>query len=238
MNDAIAIMSNNVFNNDHIRIKENEGGLELNKSVVYDCNDDCTRINKEEDGEGEGEEDGEGEGEEDGEGEGEGENTSTNIYRYKFTQEIMDELHNFSKIHQYDDRTQFKEAWQLWTIEFDETIRVEIQRLSYNGYEGDILDKMFKSARYYFRKKSSIKPEVKERREYISFQKPILTLMDQHINLTKLKPADGFTDFCNANVEALKKEIAYLVGHNITDSKQIQAKFKKTYKNRYFLLNK
>ena len=240
MNDAITIMSNNVFNNDHIRIKENEGGNELNKSVVYDCNDDCTRINKEEDGEGEGEEDGEGEGEEDGEGEGEGEgeNTSTNIYRYKFTQEIMDELHNFSKIHQYDDRTQFKEAWQLWTIEFDETIRVEIQRLSYNGYEGDILDKMFKSARYYFRKKSSIKPEVKERREYISFQKPILTLMDQHINLTKLKPADGFTDFCNANVEALKKEIAYLVGHNITDSKQIQAKFKKTYKNRYFLLNK
>ena len=234
MNDAIAIMSNNVFNNDHIRIKENEGGLELNKSVVYDCNDDCTRINKEEDGEGEGE--GEEDGE--GEGEGEGENTSTNIYRYKFTQEIMDELHNFSKIHQYDDRVQFKEAWQLWTVEFDEIIRVEIQRLSHNGYKGDILDKMFKSARYYFRKKSSVKPEVKERREYISFQKDILTLMDDHINLTKLKPADGFTDFCNANVEALKKEIAYLVGHNITDSKQIQAKFKKTYKNRYFLLNK
>ena len=226
----VAIMSNNVFNNDHIRIKENEGGLELNKSVVYDCNDDCTRINKEEDGEGEGEED--------GEGEGEGENTSTNIYRYKFTQEIMDELHNFSKIHQYDDRTQFKEAWQLWTIEFDETIRVEIQRLSYNGYEGDILDKMFKSARYYFRKKSSVKPDVNERREYVSFQKDILILMDQHINLTKLKPADGFTDFCNTNMEALKKEIAYLVEHNIKDSKQIQAKFKKTYKNRYFLMNK
>ncbi len=62
--------------------------------------------------------------------------------------------------------------------------------------------------------------------------------MDQHINLTKLKPADGFTDFCNANMESLKKEIAYLVEHNIKDSKQIQAKFKKTYKNRYFLLNK
>ena len=221
----VANMSNNVFNNDHIRIKENERGNELNKSVIYDCNDDCTRINKD------GGKDEEGEGEEEG-------YNSTNIYRYKFTQDIMDKLHNFSKIHQYDDRTQFKEAWQLWTVEFDETIRVEIQRLSHNGYKGDILDKMFKSARYYFRKKSSVKPEVKERREYVSFQKDILTLMDEHIKLTKLKPADGFTDFCNANVEALKKEIAYLVGHNITDSKQIQAKFKKTYKNRYFLLNK
>ena len=231
MND-VANMSNNVFNNDHIRIEENEGGLDFNKSNILYCNDDCTRINNED--VEDVEEDVEGEEEE----EEEEENTSTNIYRYKFTQEIMDELHNFSKIHQFDDRVQFKEAWQLWTVEFDETIRVEIQRLSHNGYEGDILDKMFKSARYYFRKKSSVKPEVKERREYVSFQKDILILMDQHINLTKLKPANGFTDFCNANMEALKKEIAYLVEHNIKDSKQIQAKFKKTYKNRYFLMNK
>jgi len=233
MND-IANMSNNVFNNDHIRIEENEGGLDFNKSCVHDCNDDCTRINNE-DVEGE---DVEGEDVEGEDVEGEEVQNYTNIYRYKFTQEIMDELHNFSKIHQFDDRVQFKEAWQLWTVEFDETIRVEIQRLSHNGYEGDILDKMFKSARYYFRKKSSVKPEVKERREYVSFQKDILILMDQHINSTKLKPANGFTDFCNTNMEALKKEIAYLVEHNIKDSKQIQAKFKKTYKNRYFLLNK
>ena len=231
MND-VAIMSNNLFNNDHNRTEKNERGNELNKSNILYCNDDCTRINNED--VEDVEEDVEGEEEE----EEEEENTSTNIYRYKFTQEIMDELHNFSKIHQFDDRVQFKEAWQLWTVEFDETIRVEIQRLSHNGYEGDILDKMFKSARYYFRKKSSVKPEVKERREYVSFQKDILILMDQHINSTKLKPANGFTDFCNANMEALKKEIAYLVEHNIKDSKQIQAKFKKTYKNRYFLMNK
>ena len=236
MND-VAIMSNNVFNNDDIRTEGNERGNELNKSNILYCNDDCTRINKDKDVEGEDVEGEDGEGE-DVEGEEEDKDTSTNIYRYKFTQEIMDELHNFSKIHQYDDRVQFKEAWQLWTVEFDETIRVEIQRLSHNGYEGDILDKMFKSARYYFRKKSSVKPEVKERREYVSFQKDILTLMDDHINLTKLKPADGFTDFCNANMEALKKEITYLVEHNIKDAKQIQAKFKKTYKNRYFLMNK
>jgi hypothetical protein len=237
MND-VAIMSNNVFNNDYIRIEGNEEGLDFNKSNILYCNDDCTRITCEEDKDVEGEDVEEEEEEEDKDLEGERENTSANIYRYKFTQEIMDELHNFSKVHQFDDRVQFKEAWQLWTVEFDETIRVEVQRLSHNGYEGDIVDKMFKSARYYFRKKSSVKPEVKERREYVSFQKDILILMDQHINSTKLKPADGFTDFCNTNMEALKKEIAYLLEHNIKDSKQIQAKFKKTYKNRYFLMNK
>ena len=160
------------------------------------------------------------------------------IYRFKFTEEFMVYLYNFSKIHQYDDRKDFKEAWTVWTEENDDIIDGEMRRLLNLGYEGDVLDKMFKSARYYFKKKPTIKVQAKERREYISFQKDILNLMDQHIKTTKLKPANGFADFCNANMEALKKEIAYLVDHNITDSKMIQAKFKKTYKNRCFLLNK
>ena len=145
----------------------------------------------------------------------------------------------------YEYRNEFKSSicdssndCNIWTTEFEEAIRLEVQRLSYNGYEGDIIDKMFKSARYYFRKKSSIKSEAKERREYVSFQKEILNLMDLHIKTTKLKPANGFADFCHLNMESLKKEVAYLIEHNIKDSKMIQIKFKKTYKNRYFLLNK
>ena len=46
MND-VAIMSNNLFNNDYNRIEENERGNELNKSNILYCNDDCTRINNE-----------------------------------------------------------------------------------------------------------------------------------------------------------------------------------------------
>ena len=223
MNDAVT-MSTSVFINDYIRTDKCEDRNEY-KSNIHDCNDDCNRINEEKEEDKEEDKDEEKEEEKD-------------IYRYKFTQDVMDELHNFAKIHQYDDRVQFKEAWQLWTKEFEEMIRLEIGRLSNTGYNGDILDKMFKSARYYFRKKPTIKVQVKDRREYISFQKGILTLMDEHIKETRLKPATGFADFCNLNMEPLKKEIAYLVEHNITDSKIIQTKFKKTYKNRYFLLNK
>jgi hypothetical protein len=36
------------------------------------------------------------------------------IYRFKFTEEFMEYLHNFSKIHQYDERKDFKEAWNIW----------------------------------------------------------------------------------------------------------------------------
>lgn len=75
------------------------------------------------------------------------------IYRFKFTENFMTELYKFSKIHQYDDRKDFKEAWKIWTEENDDIIELEMCRMLRLGYNGDVLDKMFKSARYYFRKK-------------------------------------------------------------------------------------
>jgi hypothetical protein len=160
------------------------------------------------------------------------------IYRYKFTQEFMDELYKFSKIHQYDDRNSFKEAWEEWTEHESELLENERERLERLGYTGDILNKMFKSARYYFRKKSSVKPEPKERRKYIGVQKELLDSMDSHIikSITNAdyKPADGFNDFCLNHVNDLKTEISRLLENNF-DSNEIMKKIKKTYKNRYFM---
>jgi len=166
---------------------------------------------------------------------------NTNIYRYKFTQEFMDELHKFSKIHQYDDRKSFKEAWDNWLEENDELVQDEVERLTNLNYEGDILDKMFKSARYYFKKKATSKPEPKNRRQYLSVQKDLLDAMDEHIMKNKsepdYKPSDGFSDFCNTHIDLLKEEVVRLVvEHQINDVNLIKDKIKKTYKNRYFIL--
>jgi hypothetical protein len=166
-----------------------------------------------------------------------------NIYRFKFTQSFMDELSQFSKVHQYDDRHIFKEAWKKWSEEDQtELIDEEIQRLSMLGYEGDILDKMFKSARYYFKNKSSIKNDAKERRTYVNISKEILDLMDLHIKSNmkadKNKPSDGFTMFCNMYKDELNKEVGILIQKNFTDATMISTKFKKTYKNRYFNITK
>ena len=164
-----------------------------------------------------------------------------NIYRYKFTQEFMDALLQFSKIHQYDDRKVFKDAWNIWVEENSDLVQNEVQRLTGLNYEGDILDKMFKSARYYFRKKSSTKPEPKDRRQYLSVQKELLDAMDQHIteNIKQddYKPSEGFVDFCEKYVELLKDEVMQLVtNYGVTDFMLIQEKIKKTYKNRYFMV--
>ena len=163
----------------------------------------------------------------------------TNIYRYKFTQSFMDELYQFSKIHQYDDRKSFKEAWLLWVETNLDMINTEISRLTDLKYDGDIVDKMFKSARYYFRKKSTKKTEPCIRRNYVSVQKELLDEMDGHIAANIIndnyKPSDGFSGFCNDNLDALKKGIAHLMDQGMKDSHEIRDKIKKTYKNRYFI---
>ena len=162
------------------------------------------------------------------------------IYRFKFTQEFMDELYKFSKIHQYDQRKDFKEAWKVWTEDNIEIIEEEIKRLSILGYDGDVLDKMFKSARYYFRKKSTEKKEPRQRRQYISVPRELLDSMDQHIEENiyndDYQPKTGFILFCKTNEKLLKSAITKIFEQGISDSSLIEDKIKKTYKNRYFML--
>ena len=167
-------------------------------------------------------------------------NMSVGIYRYKFTNHFTDELYKFSKIHQYDHRKDFKEAWETWIDENSELIDSEIRRLVELGYDGDILDKMFKSARYYFRKKSTEKKAPVKRRLYVGSQKELLEAMDQHIKSSILsgefKPSDGFDEFCQKNVEILKEQVNQFIRAGISDSNEIKTKIKKTYKNRCFLI--
>ena len=163
-----------------------------------------------------------------------------NIFRYKFCEDFTKPLYQFSKIHQYDHRKDFKEAWNIWIEENEDLVNKEVRRLTELDYKGDILDKMFKSARYYFRKKSTEKKEPKKRRVYVGIQSELLSAMDKHINANKkndnYKPSTGFDEFCKEYIEILKVEVTSLCKSGITDSEEIKNKIKKTYKNRYFML--
>ena len=163
-----------------------------------------------------------------------------NIYRYKFTEDFMQDLFTFAKVHQFDHRKDFKEAWVAWIDTNENTVNEEVLRLTRLGYDSDILDKMFKSARYYFRKKSTEKKAPEPRRDYVSVRKELLEAIDAHINKSisgaNYKPSDGFDNFCNNNLELIRDEISHLTKSGLTDSDEIKQKIKKTYKNRYFLV--
>lgn len=162
------------------------------------------------------------------------------IFRFQFTEEFMEDLNKFAKIHQYDHRKDFKEAWNIWLEENEDLVQEETDRLNNLGYDGDILDKMFKSARYYFRKKSPVKAEPKQRRQYISVSHELLEAMDAHIRsnigLADYQPKTGFIDFYEANKCLVVQTFRSFFEQNIKDGEFIQAKLKKTYKNRYFML--
>jgi hypothetical protein len=162
------------------------------------------------------------------------------IYRYNFSDEFMNELYKFSKIHQYDHRKDFKDAWEIWLNENADIILKETIRLTDLSYDGDIINKMFTSARYYFRKKGTEKKAPQTRCTYIGIQKELLDAMDNHIKVNIhedwYKPSDGFIKFCKDNTELLQKEIEILIKHSIVDCDEIKKKIKKTYKNRYFMM--
>lgn len=182
-------------------------------------------------------------------------------FRFKFSHEFTEEMSHFAKIHQFDDRIAFKEAWKVWTEEIYITSLINAERkvLSVQGYEGDVLDKMFKSARYYYRKKKPEPNEAIPRKEYIGVSSKILECMDSYIKTqflentvktkdniikTTISPANAYTDFNTIHKLQIEEEIEkihiYQEEHQQCklDAKEIAIKFKKTFKNRYFIQSK
>lgn len=159
------------------------------------------------------------------------------IYRYKLSEKIVDALHYFSKVHKYDDRKDFKAAWLKWVEENAELVKSETDRLNELNYDGDILDKMFISARYYFRKKTSEKKEPQKRRSYVGVNSGLIEVMDKHISENIVyKPSIGFDKFCTEYVDLLQKEVTSLYKNGMLESEEIRSKIKKTYKNRHYMI--
>ena len=160
------------------------------------------------------------------------------IFRYKFSDDFIGELFKFSKIHQYDHRADFKEAWKIWLDDNQDMVTTESRRMTNSGYGGDVMDKMFKSARYYYRKKSTETKEPVARRKYMGVQKSVLDAIDEHIKSTDYKPSTGFDAFCDLNRKLVEDEIIKLNADedNLETLDDVRKKIKKTYKNRYFLI--
>jgi len=133
-------------------------------------------------------------------------------YRFEFSKLFINELSRFSKVHQYDERHTYKKEWSTWKSDagIAEIMEMEKRRLEENGYIGNIEDKMFKSGRYYFRKKTATTPttviekddetptatptasdpqtpktpsasSAKIRKPYITMSKQCIRMMDAHI---------------------------------------------------------
>ena len=162
--------------------------------------------------------------------------TESQIFRFKFSDEFIGQLTPFAKLHQHSDRNTYKEEWKRWVENNDEIILNETNRLTELGYNGDITDKMYKSGRYYFRNKKEQQP--RKRRQYVSIEHEVIEIMDTHINSNlDTKPSVSYGHFSESYSTQLDEEMTRLLDEGLTRD-TIKDKFKKTFKNRYFLLTK
>ena len=157
------------------------------------------------------------------------------IYRYKFSPEFTNHLLTFINIHRFDSVPIFKDEWNKWRAENGELIQRENIRLVKLGYTGDIADKMYKSARYYYKNKPLGDKSAKKRRKYIRLSGDILSLMDEHIGGNREKPSISYKMFIEGNGGKMKLLTADLIEKGLKKD-DIEIKIKKTFKNRYFRL--
>ena len=175
--------------------------------------------------------------------------------RYKFTNEITDMLSDFAKLHQYDERKDYKEAWNNWIKEEEVCKKLEDEksRLIKLGMNEDVMSRLYKSSRYYYRKKIN-NPNVvpKERKKYEGFPTEVLRKMDaqiiREINgnidmtendkiISRFTPADSFELYLKENPESVNNLLCKT--SESAEARRIETtaavnRLKKTYKNRFY----
>jgi len=167
---------------------------------------------------------------------------SKQTFRHTFSKPFMQVLGEFSKKHHEEDRKTFKQSWEEWIGQSDIELLLndEIKSLRNSGFEGDVLDKMFKSTRYYFLKKvGSEKDSVKkERKTYVALNKLVLEHMDLHIKEhLDARPEDAYNNYCNQYTEQIKGEIQEMADETGDSIDDVYKKYKKTYKNRFYVMS-
>jgi hypothetical protein len=141
----------------------------------------------------------------------------------------------------YEDlpNKEFKEKWKELSTDKKEVFDKEKRRLMNLGYTDDIDNKIYKSCRYYYRKKEPI--EKKKRRPYTSCSSEFLTTTDEFIKSNSridqdMKPSDIYETFQSVHKNLIEQEMSLL--STFLNKEDSINKIKKTFKNRCFILIK
>ena len=181
-------------------------------------------------------------------------------YRFDFTEKVKLMLADFANMNKNTTRKEFTEAWSAWLSH--ETIKnllcSERIRMESEGFEGDVLDKMFKSARYYHKKRdTNINPQERSNpgiKCKNRFSRGFLSEMDEYIqmqlmdinNVVKnngkmmntLSQAEAYNIYCNGNRDQILSEFMLIKNQRGELTMDMVEKLKKTYKNRFYSARK
>ena len=165
-------------------------------------------------------------------------------HHFNYSDDFAEKLANFATTHLDDRNKEFKAAWKKWTESNAAMIQREVVTMKTAGYQGSVEEKMYFSARYYYRKKAireQTDAETQEdklsRKKYECIDKNVLIQMNEHIVsqicsatncdvvnggvISRMTPSKAFSNYCE------KFDISCQ-----------DANMKKNYKNLYWRISK
>ena len=165
------------------------------------------------------------------------------LHHFNYSDDFANRLATFAKAHLEDNSKVFKKEWQTWKDVNTALIQQEIAKMQSDGFQGSVEDKMYFSARYYYRKKAirdneNTESQIEEpeptlpRKKYELFDKTELSQMNVHIlsqiynamndgGIDQLTPSKSFANYCEQYADSAECE-----------------RTKKTYKNLYWRISK
>ena len=173
-------------------------------------------------------------------------------FRYDFTEEVGNILKDFSDKHESESGKEFQKSWNIWIVtdEIESILKEECNRLLNDGYKDDVWDKMYKSARYYYKKKTKKEKIIKDKIKHTNrFSTIFLKTMDdaikqqlnreiEEMNQITISQPKSYANYCNSNKENLLNEFKRIRQEKGSIPDDIDIKLRKTYKNRFHALRK
>ena len=162
-------------------------------------------------------------------------------YRFKVNSELSCAIKNFSLKHKLSSRSEFKKSYELWKIENEKLYCLEKERLINLGYVGDFDDKIYKSARYYYRNTKHSKEtqlsdtKQKSQTKYITRNLKFLGFIENYIDKHNIKQSMLYKQFISEtdNMGEIEKEITRLKTFQLSND-ECSEKIKKMFNNVYY----
>ena len=155
------------------------------------------------------------------------------IHRFKCSEELNQEIMNFSEIHKFDTDETLLEQFTGWidTTRIQELVQIEEIYLSRHDYEVPIKTKIFKSIKYYYIKKylndnDKSNVNVRTNKVKVKVDPEIMLLIKEDLQLhfetnPNFKPSETYEKFKTLKIDKEDK---------IDEAPLI----KKSYKNQYY----
>lgn len=179
-------------------------------------------------------------------------------FRYDFSDDVTKMLGEFANNNREKSRKEFTQIWEEYIAEekTSKIIKDEIEMMRYHGFCGDVMDKMYKSVRYYHRKRDiktlNVDQDINKNKHENRFSREFLKMMDKYIleqmtdhenikhsdetgrQINTLSQSESYQTFCEKNKEKILEEFIKIRKQTGRLTEMVVDKIKKTYKNRFY----